>query len=61
MRSAIFTQDDGYWGIIFRSFEEMLKEMDWELLETMSPVARVRYVRAQAEKRASAAASRTWE
>lgn len=61
MRNEIFRQDNGYWRGIFRSFEEMLEGMDWEMLEKISPVARVKHVRSEANKTASAAERMAWE
>ncbi|CAO2652710.1 Nn.00g021210.m01.CDS01 [Neocucurbitaria sp. VM-36] len=60
MRQMICAQDNGYWSLIFWSFSEMFEQLDWGMLKEMSPVARVRYVRAEAERRASAAARATW-
>lgn len=60
MRRTICAQAGGYWSLVFWSFSEMFQELDWELLKEMSPVARVKHVRAEADKRASVAARATW-
>ena len=48
---------DRYWARVFPALWDMFEHLAWWELDSMSPAERVRYIRAEAEKRAAAASS----